>query len=89
LWLTESLLLLLLLPAVAIVSQLTDDFIDLLEWYGDPKKRRKSSAVEKSVYLRKQYQALHGSAPGSARAKSGQGGGKAHSNSALSSGYSP
>jgi hypothetical protein len=40
------------------------------------------------VYLRKQYQALHGSAPGSARAKSGKGGGKAHSNSALSSGYS-
>uniref|UniRef100_A0A383V4K7 Uncharacterized protein n=1 Tax=Tetradesmus obliquus TaxID=3088 RepID=A0A383V4K7_TETOB len=68
--------------------RLTEDFIDLLEWYGDPKKRRKSSAVEKSVYLRKQYQALHGAAPGSGRAKSGKGGGKAHSNSALSSGYS-
>ncbi|KAF6263284.1 hypothetical protein COO60DRAFT_1671076 [Scenedesmus sp. NREL 46B-D3] len=68
--------------------RLTDDFVDLLDWYGDPKKRRKSSAVEKSVYLRKQYQALHGNAPGSARGKSGKAGSKAHSSSALSSGYS-
>lgn len=36
--------------------QLTDDVLDLLEWYADPKKRKKSSAVEKSVFLRKQYQ---------------------------------
>eukprot|EP00775_Hariotina_reticulata_P007723 gene7723-7922_t len=68
--------------------RLTDEVIDLLEWYADPKKRRKSSAVEKSVYLRKQYQAVHGSglagAIGGGKSKS-KGGGKAHSNSALSS----
>jgi hypothetical protein len=38
------------------VVQLTDDVLDLLEWYADPKKRKKSSAVEKSAFLRKQYQ---------------------------------
>jgi len=67
--------------------QLTDEVIDLLEWYADPKKRRKSSAVEKSVYLRKQYQAIHGTGLASSmgnKSKS-KGGGKAHSNSALSS----
>lgn len=36
--------------------QLTDDVLDLLEWYADPKKRKKSSAVEKSAFLRKQFQ---------------------------------
>eukprot|EP00879_Flechtneria_rotunda_P020348 GHRR01021399.1.p2 GENE.GHRR01021399.1~~GHRR01021399.1.p2 ORF type:complete len:152 (+),score=37.22 GHRR01021399.1:1957-2412(+) len=71
--------------------RLMDEVIDLLEWYGDPKKRRKSSAVEKSVYVRKQYQALHGAglagSGGGARSKGGKGS-KAHSNSAVSSGYS-
>jgi hypothetical protein len=43
-------------PAPFVPVQLTDDVLDLLEWYADPKKRKKSSAVEKSAFLRKQYQ---------------------------------
>ncbi|KAF8056843.1 hypothetical protein HT031_006187 [Scenedesmus sp. PABB004] len=66
----------------------TGESVDLLDWFSDPKKRRRSSAVEKSTYLRRQYQAIHGATlpPGMPRPKSGKG--KAHSNSALSSGYS-
>jgi hypothetical protein len=54
--LTPSLTHSLTLSSVQTFLQLTDDVLDLLEWYADPKKRKRSSAVEKSAFLRKQYQ---------------------------------
>lgn len=68
---------------------MTDEVIDLLDWFGDPKKRRKSSAVEKSNYVRKQYAALTGTVIGPDRkgggsSKAGKAG-RAASNSTLSS----
>lgn len=77
-----------LLLLLSISLQLTDDTINLLEWYIDPKKRKKSSAVEKSVFLRKQYQAQYGTSGVSGGPKTKGKGGKANSNSAMSSGYS-